>query len=724
MKKKELEALRIIKATPLMKRAAADDPVVKTQHGSGSYKWTKKSCKYKFFIRAIVENNILKVGIFRHDLLDLGGKLPAFELYISRDERRWLTYDRLKGKWRTAKINLLDWSWSPYSTKSVWIKPADAKIIQTYLGTEKTGYDGLLEYQCKIEAENLKLRHKKETDPWDKAMAQVPNVPKDWEQWVAKTGIGDHYIYYEYAKKGATHGYCTHCGKEVPIKHPRHNAKGVCSCCHQQIVFKAVGRAGRVITRDFYTYLLQRCKNGDGFVIREFKAYAIYPKGCHAVPDCCIREMRRTIYDSMAQNPLSFYWGWYKQIESRWISCSPCGTSYYGDMGRVYPHTLANLEKKELRSTGLVEWIHDKKQTDPEKYLAIYQKIPQLEQIKKAELPQLTKECFSDCYEVGRRIKDRQSTCLIKALGIDTQRLKRLRSNNGGWRYLEWLQYEKSQRKLFPDDVVGWLCQEEIAPKHIEFVQDKMSLVQVCNYLQRQMKESDDTSQQVLRTWKDYLSMAEDLGINTNDEIVYRARNLHQRHNELVLRLNQKDFEKEIEKKETKFPQVADVCKTLKKYEYANDTYAIVAPTGIRDIMQEGRLLNHCVSNRDRYLDRIVKRESYILFLRRTSALRDAYYTLEIEPDGTIRQKRTLNDEQREDIKDAASFLSDWQKEIANRLSEEDRALSHQSRGQRKIEFETLKKEGTVIHFGSMQGQKLLDVLLADLTENKFVAAA
>lgn len=272
--------------------------------------------------------------------------------------------------------------------------------------------------------------------------------------------------------------------------------------------------------------------------------------------------------------------------------------------------------------------------------------------------------------------------------------------------------------------MVGWLCQEEIAPKHIEFVQDKMSLVQVCNYIQRQMKESDDTSQQVLRTWKDYLSMAEDLGINTNDEIVYRARNLHQRHNELVLRLNQKDFEKEIEKKETKFPQVADVCKTLKKYEYANDTYAIVAPTGIRDIMQEGRLLNHCVSNRDRYLDRIVKRESYILFLRRTSALRDAYYTLEIEPDGTIRQKRTLNDEQREDIKDAASFLSDWQKEIANRLSEEDRALSHQSRGQRKIEFETLKKEGTVIHFGSMQGQKLLDVLLADLTENKFVAAA
>lgn len=46
----------------------------------------------------------------------------------------------------------------------------------------------------------------------------------------------------------------------------------------------------------------------------------------------------------------------------------------------------------------------------------------------------------------------------------------------------------------------------------------------------------------------------------------------------------------------------------------------------------------------------------------------DPYYTLEIEPDGTVRQKRTLFDRQHEDIEQATDFLRRWQKVVQSVL--------------------------------------------------------
>ena len=42
----------------------------------------------------------------------------------------------------------------------------------------------------------------------------------------------------------------------------------------------------------------------------------------------------------------------------------------------------------------LVNWIRKQKSVDPEKYLAVLERIPQMEQISKVNLPKLTKECF------------------------------------------------------------------------------------------------------------------------------------------------------------------------------------------------------------------------------------------------------------------------------------------------------------------------------------------
>ena len=247
-----------------------------------------------------------------------------------------------------------------------------------------------------------------------------------------------------------------------------------------------------------------------------------------------------------------------------------------------------------------------------------------------------------------------------------------------------------------------------------------MNPVQICNYLKRQAAESGEDVRQVLSTWQDYLSMASGLGIDTNDEIVYRVKKLRLRHDELMLRTTQEACKEPAVEIQKAFPDVDHICQSLQeKYAYGNKKYQIVVPKGVADILAEGKILCHCVARNqnDVYWDRISRHETYLLFLRKADAPHVPYYTLEVEPDGTIRQKRTKFDRQEEDIEQATPFLKHWQKVIAKRLTTEDRQLAATSRVLREEEFKELREKDVRIYVGDFQGQRLVDVLTADLLE-------
>lgn len=129
-------------------------------------------------------------------------------------------------------------------------------------------------------------------------------------------------------------------------------------------------------------------------------------------------------------------------------------------------------------------------------------------------------------------------------------------------------------------------------------------------------------------------------------------------------------------------------------------------------------MLHHCVGSSKRYWDRIEHNEAYILFLRRKEAPDVPYYTLEVEPDGTVRQKRTKFDRQEADIQEVSAFLVEWQKVVSERLTKRDRRLASDSRTLREQEFKQMRKDDVRINVGDLAGQRLVDVLTADLMEN------
>ena len=717
MKKSMLLAMPMLTASPEMKQAAmADEPKKETTY----YGHTYTTRTYFAYMNCLVQDGILKAAFFLPDHLRLDGNNPVYEVFLDKENRQFLTYDHLEKKWRDAKLDRLEWHGRNYYA-TCWVSGEDAALVQDYFSGERGGALGILDFQRNVRDEQLERRHKRITDPWDQDLAQVPELPKDWAHWADKVAVRENFIFYHYKRGGAKTGYCTFCGKEVPISgHPYHNKEGRCTRCRHPVVFKALGRAGYFQTDKYYAYLIQRCR--DGFVIREFWANRTYRKDRLPHSEPYWHEFRRSIYDHSGE-VRSYYWGMYCQRETRWIAGSPCYYAYYGDQsGRVYGKTLPSLEKKELRQTGLAEWIRSHPITDPEKYLAVWKRLPQMEQIWKAGLQRLTKECFNNCDSVRKLVLCPSEPGLIRALGLDASKFRRLRQLDGDTETLAWLQLEKKTGQRIPDEMLHWFQKERISAKDLLFIADRMSLVQIKNYLQRQKQYFDGSCRQALTTWQDYLAMAERLHYDTSDEIVYRVHKLRQRHDELVLQGEAGSLEEQAEKMAAKYPHVDAICMELQnKYAYTDEEYTVIAPQNIFEIIKEGRMLHHCVGNDgagERYYDRIERRESFILFLRRTDEPNDPYYTLEIEPDGTVRQKRTLFDRQHEDIEQATEFLLKWQKVIAARLTGSDLKLAERSRELRKEEFIQMQKDRVIIHTGHLAGRLLAEVLLADLMEN------
>lgn len=672
--------------------------------------------KYRMYCRAAIEKGILKVNLFAVSDIEENVKFPRYRLFISRKERRFITYDEKLKKWRAALLESILWD-AMINFYNIYVNDRDTKVIQIYLKTMRPAIWALEEYQANIRKEQ-RIRHdKKLTDSWEQVMKTVPGLPKNWIAWVSKYGIMEHYIFYKYQKNGATNGYCTYCKKHVPIRSPKYNQKGHCNICGQPVTFRSVGKSGRFCTKWYRVYLVQRRKTS-GFVIRIFQARTWYKKAGYADCETTCHEEQRRIFSANGKEISNFVYGLFKRREMRWIlywkpwyyTC--CGIQYKGN---VYPYTLSDLSRHELKETGLREYALRQKKIDPGKYLYLWQTYPVLEQIVKAGLFQLVDDILE--YRATDAIK-RKGRKPTDFLSVTKKEFRRLRDMNGGAKELKWLQFEKSSGRIIKDEEIYWMAKEELEPKDLQFVLDRMSICQVRHYLMKQSEKSGDDISHILQVWKDYLSMAGKLRLDVYDSIIYRASDLQRRHSEAVIQMEEKKKEirrRELEEKYVGFQEQLIALK--EKYEFSAGEYQIVAPKSIDDILYEGDTLHHCVNKTDNYFDRIASKESYILFLRKKENPEVPFYTLEVEPNGTIRQKRAEFDRQNKDIDEVTSFLRLWQKEIQKRLTKKDYMSAEKSRKLRQRKYQEVRDQHVVVHGGEFAGELLADLLEKDLMD-------
>ena len=81
--------------------------------------------------------------------------------------------------------------------------------------------------------------------------------------------------------------------------------------------------------------------------------------------------------------------------------------------------------------------------------------------------------------------------------------------------------------------------------------------------------------------------------------------------------------------------QFAEQATKNQQWEYQDETlgFSLIVPKTIRELVEEGRTLRHCVGSYDR---RVAKGETVILFLRQNHQLKKPLYTIEWNPEERV----------------------------------------------------------------------------------------
>lgn len=297
-----------------------------------------------------------------------------------------------------------------------------------------------------------------------------------------------------------------------------------------------------------------------------------------------------------------------------------------------------------------------------------------------------------------------------EVLGLDRNAIGRLKQLNGGSIIHEWLQWRMEHpNEPLKTETLKELETAHITPNSVKEMLDYMTPQKCLNFIKRQMKLlNKNVPYSVIELYTDYISMAKGMGMDAQDEIVYNPKDLKLRHDQLVQEFELRKAEYETEAMNRKWPKAQAVLDRIKGiYDYQGDGWQIITPRTLMDIVDDSHQLHHCAGASDRYYERIQTEETYILFLRRDP--KTAWYTLEVEPGGTVRQKRSEYNRQ-PDIEVVNQYLREWQVAIRKRLKERDKQLAAQSAQQRAEEMDQLQK-------GTERNRQLRALLMADLME-------
>lgn len=633
MRKKDLLTLPEIKITKEIIDTAMNDKPIKntTCYGGEYYSYT-----YKEYYRAKVFNGILKVAIFTRD--DVVRKKPSYEIYISKEENRYLTYDTIEDKWRTAKVdNLLVHNY--YGEKRYYCRGTEKTIIE-YLNSEtQRGYEAILCYQNEIKKDQLKTAHRRITDKIDSKMELVSKLPKDFNSWIENTAmIHSRYIYYVYSRN-VKEGYCTHCKENVPITKPRHNKEGTCKKCRSFITFKAVKKAAEV-RDEGYASIYQRTK--EGHIFRYFEISKRYEDFLN--PKLKVLEAIRIFYDKNMRVTGEYEWAEFKNTGVlRW--CQRSQTSYwYRNYGRdmyestLYHSNLKNVFKGteyEYSAIDLLTKGLKGKRFYPGTYLNRYKDHKFIEYLVKLKLYRIVKG-YLDSYN---DYLDEQGSRIHEVLKVSKEQVKQLSEMNATYTELRVLQMANEVGIKLTSSQLRWITENIGFSSVIQYMRYSTPH-KVIKYIKEQSEKTKIRLNNIASDYYDYLDTTEKLGYNIRNDFVFFPRNLKESHD---LVMDEWEHKKEaIEKMEDdeRNIEMAKIAKELiNQYAMKDKHFEIRIPWTCEEIRKEGHELRHCVGT---YVNRVLSRESTILFIRKRNEKDKPFYTMEIK-DNKVAQVRGKN---------------------------------------------------------------------------------
>ena len=593
----------------------------------------------------------------------------------------------------------------------------DEKLVNSFLKAAGDYHSRIQSWENSIRSDRYyTAQSRKQSRINDMMDEKVPLIPEGFYTWMHETVFGRDYLY----QKKTGEKYCTACGKEWSGDTVK---AGYISCpkCGKKVL--ATFQASHE-SKEEQLFLLQRCEGDTGeWIERTFRAKAFWEFGQKRF----IRwdEQIRIIIPEGEHLGKCFY-----EIGIRGDTGEYSDRNTYQKRirkGYLYPDNLDEtrpLWAESLRHSGIDILARQMIRINFNKMIMYAGNRPYMEYLIKGRFWRLTAEILNEsaAYRSNMLLtwNVRSPQDLMK---VGPSQVDRLRQQNGGFIMLSWLQYEYQTGKKLTKENMEYLQKHGVSAlsSNMQTALKYMSPNTLVNYLRRQMQQSGESFfEGMLNTYCDYLDMAKKQKLNLSHEIFYKPKDLRAAHDECVLEGKKHEMDIRAAEIQEKFPDILKNMDMIRdKYTYVGETFCIVVPERIQDILREGRSLGHCIDTTDRYFDRINQNISYLVFLRRTEHKDKPYYTLEIEPGGTVRQQRTTgNNQNREEVEEYTPFIREWQQEVRKRLTDDDRQQAEISKNVRLQEYAELRQKQEKVWHGKLAGQLLADVLEGDLIEN------
>lgn len=722
--------------------------------------------KKEYAVTAQTAGGVLLLDVFKngswHGRQAIHTQTGEYAQYSPQD-KKW--YFRMFGNLLGLDMAVTGWYYTQDTKSRTNIDTADMKkLIREELGNlakipiHYDIFDGITYVERQYSAAKRERIEDNRVMKVQDKMRLVPAVPEKARDWIWEMEGAEQYIFRDDKKRW----HCSACKKiysesrlrrEDDNKTARHNDRVTCPECGAAATAKT--RTDRMEKKSHF-YLAQRIDDRMS-VWRSFDARLTWgPTGRKTV----LNEGFRIIIYSLSIGPKYAGEIFYNQFPTSggvWHGKMDPEKAYFdnkknpanrrGGEGFMYPEGIgeaftgtayehmANLASEIARSnlrldynrmisiqkgrlTGIIEYL----------YKGRFWKMLE-ETVNHIWLP--TGGYYGDLHITG--------TTQEEIFGLsDRQMINRLREENGGQKMLSWLRYSERKKIKIDQETLRWLEKNKVDESDLNFLGGLMTPRQIMNYVTRQQAEGykGRSTKGVLTQWNDYLSMLVRLGKKfKNDEMMYRPRELKRRHDECVEEINAQAIRNQMARNAAqrrqkskemnqRFPGAEKVLREIRdKYAYEDDRFLITVPRHLIDIITEGQALHHCAGATDRYFDRIMQRETYICFLRKKDDPDTPYYTIEVEPDGTIRQHRGYLDEE-PNIEQIKPFLRKWQKEIRKRMTEEDKAHAAASAVKRQQNIQELReKNNTRVLRGLMEDFMPAQPEPDDTLEEKPVAA-
>lgn len=584
--------------------------------------------------------------------------LYAFRIFASKTD--FIT-EYADGKWSTATLDNIFpiWNWKDKLYRIKEFIQIDETIKGDFLKQKESNIVLALDkFQKKVRGISLVKKNKNKKERINALMAQVKDLPYDLDTWIKNVPLlSSRYIYYKKDKK-INNGYCTHCGKDILVtdKKCMHNGSGVCPSCKSRITYKATGKSTRVQDNCHFA-IMQKVDNG--IMLRRFRLCKTYCDHYRS-PEIRYREDARLVLGNNGWNTKVYeerrIYDWYNQKYNKpeWYERKNL-SSYYNYY--TYTRNINNvLKNTKYQYSQLATLAKNSGAFDAFEYLEGYIRHPCFEYFIKLGLYRLVHDnvphssSYLNLY--GKNIKeilliDKQHLPLLQKCNVSARELDFVRSiiNKGG--------------KVTVNNIKNiQLC------GHIHKLEDVTKLTtlhRVFKYLNKKNKfyKYKHKISDLLIFWADYLDNAKKLNYNLQSNSVIYPKDIIKAHNDTV---NLIEIIDNAESDKIIYDQYENLNEL---YGFSNDKFLIRPPISAREIKHEGTKLKHCVFTN--YLDKVLKSQTIILFIREIEKENEPYYTLEYK-NKSIVQCQGLS--HKSPTKEVNSFLEQWKKKLNKNIKE------------------------------------------------------